>query len=226
MVRTNHKRAQQSDPGVDDMSNILKFPSVKAKTPPKFGLKRVRRRKRENPDQLDLFVQRNATVLKLPAPALSPFEEALIHDEGGDAEKARELYTRAISEGDCTADAFCNLGVLESKEGHASAAFGCFKEALKRDQQHWETHYNLGNFYFDAQEYRPARVHFELAAELEPSFRNIYFNLGLTLTIAEDYQAAIDALSTYRELAPEAEGSHADDLLASLEASLAAQTPY
>ena len=69
-----------------------------------------------------------------------------------------------------------------------------------------------------------ARLANDLAAELEPSFRNIYFNLGLTLTIEEDYQAAIDALRTYRELAPEAEGSHADDLLASLEASLSAQT--
>ena len=207
------------------MSNILKFPSVKAKTPAKFGLKRVRRRKgKENPDQLDLFAAKDAAILTLPMPARSPFEDALIHDEEGEDETARELYARAIAEGDCTADAHCNLGVIESKEGHASVAFGCFKEALKRDQQHWETHYNLGNLYFDSQEYRPARMHFELAAELEPSFRNIYFNLGLTLTIAEDYQASIDALSTYRELAPEAEGSHADDLLASLEASLSAQT--
>lgn len=67
-------------------------------------------------------------------------------------------------------------------------------------------------------------MHFELAAEVEPSFRNIYFNLGLILAIEEDYRAAVDTLTIYRELAPEAEGTHADDLLASLEASLSAQT--
>ena len=203
------------------MSNILKFPSVKV-PPSKFGLRRASRRRSESPDQLDLFSSRDAKILSLPT-AQSPFEEALILDEGGDEEGARELYARAISAGDSTADAYCNLGVIESKRGNTTEAFDCFRDALKQDQQHWETHYNLGNLYFDAEEYRPARVHFELAAEIEPAFRNIYFNLGLALAIEEELQAAIDALTTYRERAPGDEGSHADDLLETLRRSLAAQ---
>ena len=203
------------------MSNILRFPSVEV-PPSKFGLRRASRRRSESPDQLDLFSSGDAKILTLPT-AQSPFEEALILDEGGDEDRARELYARAISAGDSMADAYCNLGILESKRENTTEAFNCFRDALKQDQQHWETHYNLGNLYFDAEEYRPARVHFELAAEIEPAFRNIYFNLGLALAIEEELQAAIDALTTYRELAPGSEGSHADDLLETLRRSLAAQ---
>ncbi len=204
------------------MSNILKFPSVKARAPAKFGLKRVKRRKRENPDQLDLFPASDK-ILRLPS-SLSLFEEALSQDEAGDEQAAREMYERAIDEGDSVADAYCNLGVIESQGGHTTEAYDCFRVALKHDQQHWETHYNLGNLYFDDEQYRPARVHFELAAEIEPGFRNIHFNLGLALAIEEELQAAIEALTTYRELAPGDEGSLADDLLITLQQSLSGKT--
>ena len=113
--------------------------------------------------------------------------------------------------------------MIESKEGGVEQAFGCFRNALKQDQQHWESHYNLANLYFDTEEYRPARVHYELAAEIEPEFRNIYFNLGLVLAIDEEFELAIDALSRYRKLAPDSEAGAAEDLLVHLRRSLEQQ---
>ena len=197
------------------MSNILKFPQ---KAPAKFGFRRVRRRPAAtNPDQLDLF-SRSGKVLKLPT-GLSKFEEALVVDERGDYGEAIAMYSKAIEAGDCVADAYCNLGVLQSQTAEREEAFDSFRNALVHDQQHWESHYNLGNLYFDREEYRPARLHYELAAGIEPTFRNTFFNLGLVLAIDGDYARAIEALSSYRELSPDEEGGAADELLESLKRS-------
>ena len=48
------------------------------------------------------------------ASELAPFEQALLFDERGD-ERATELYLKAIDQQDCVADAFCNLGIIESQ---------------------------------------------------------------------------------------------------------------
>lgn len=216
------------------MARILKFPGVPGlpapgedgprregdqRKPPKFGFTRVRRRKREEPeDQLDLFSR--GLVVAFPG-GISPFEEALVRDEAGDADTARALYLQAISAGDCAADANCNLGILEYGAGHTDVAFDCFRQALTQDQRHWESHYNLGNLYFDAGQHGPARVHYEVAAQIAPDFRNVFFNLGLVLALQADYGPSIDALERYRDLAPEEEAEAADELIDTLRASRA-----
>lgn len=199
------------------MATILKFP---AKAPTKFGFTRVSpRKRRDNENQLDLFVPTEGKILRLPT-GLSAFEEALSMEERGDEQAAIELYGKAIAEGECVADSHCNLGVLQSQRGETAAAFESFKNALKQDQQHWETHYNIGNLYFDTEAYRPARLHYELAAEVQPEFRNIFYNLGLILAIEEEFLPAIEALKRYRELAPDEEAGAAAELLETLRKSL------
>ncbi|PYM12362.1 MAG: hypothetical protein DME18_11605 [Verrucomicrobia bacterium] len=108
------------------MAQILKFPAPASK----FGYKRVRKRARaaENPDQLHLFPQAAAQILDF-APESSRFEQALMLDERGDP-KAAELYAKAISEQDCVADAYCNLGIIESQKGNTAKAFDCFTTSL------------------------------------------------------------------------------------------------
>ncbi len=199
------------------MATILKFP---AQAPTKFGFKRVSpRRRKDDENQLDLFVPNEGKILRIPT-GLSAFEEALSMEERGDEQAAIEMYGRAIIEGDSVADSHCNLGVLQSQRGESAAAFESFKNALKLDQQHWETHYNIGNLYFDTEDFRPARLHYELAAEVQPEFRNIFYNLGLVLAIQEEVHPAIEALSRYRELAPDGEAGAAADLLETLTKSL------
>src|SRR2546423_4351554 len=178
------------------MAQILKFPAQASK----LGFKRVKKRKQpaENPDQLHLFAQQTAQILQF-VPELSRFEHALLLDEHGDP-KAAELYAKAIEEHDCVADAYCNLGIIESQKGNTTKAFDCFTTSLKFNPRHFEAHYNLGNLYFDVNDFRLAQIHYEMAGGVDPSFPNVYFNLALVQSINNDLGAAISALTKYQEL--------------------------
>ena len=147
------------------MGDIIKFPAEGSK----LGYKRVRKRKTaEDPGQLHLFPQASAQILSF-AGALSPFEHALMFDERGDG-KAAELYLKAIENQDCVGDAYCNLGILESQGGNTTRAFDCFTTALKHDPRHSEAHYNLGNLYFELNDFRLAQIHYEMAASKDKDF--------------------------------------------------------
>src|SRR5439155_18767294 len=200
------------------MAQILKFPAQASK----LGYKRVRKRAKaaESSDQLHLFPQPTAQVLEFGS-ELSRFEQALMLDERGDL-KAAELYAKAIAEQDCVADAYCNLGIIESQKGNTTKAFDCFTTSLKYDPRHSEAHYNLGNLYFDVNDLRLAQVHYEMAGEVDPSFANVYFNLALVQAIRNDLGAAVSALTRYQELVPADEARNADELLHNLRKSLAA----
>ena len=200
------------------MAQILKFP-VQAS---KFGFKRVRKRANaaENKDQLDLFPRPSAAILSFDS-GLTPFEQALMLDDRGDV-TAAELYAKAIEEHDCVADAYCNLGIIESKNGNNAKAFDHFTTSLKHDPRHSEAHYNLANLYFELNDLRLAQIHYEMAAEVEPLFPNVYFNLALVQALNNELGPAITSLSKYQELVSEAEGRIAGELLDNLKKSLAA----
>jgi len=200
------------------MAKILKFPVPASK----LGFKRVKKRASadDHPDQLPLFPQPTAQILHF-LPAMSRFEQALLFDERGDP-KAAELYRKAIEEGDCVADAYCNLGIIESKQGNTARAFDCFATSLKHSPRHLEAHYNLGNLYFEVNDFRLAQVHYEMAGEVDPSFANIHFNLALVQAINNDLAAAITALGKYQALVSETEARIADELMQNLKKSLAA----
>jgi len=198
------------------MGKILPFPP---KQPSKFGFERVRKHMIENQDQQNLFSSGAGKVLRLPT-SLSPFEEALLLDERADS-GAEKAYLRAISEGDFVADAYCNLGIIESKAGRVTKAFDCLTKSLEHDPRHFEAHYNLGNLYFDADNLRLAKMHYELAAEINPEFPNLYFNLGLVLALLKENKAAIDALLKYQLLTPGIERRDTEELIKGLRRSLA-----
>ena len=148
--------------------------------------------------QMNLFKPARAEIAHL----LSPFEEALLLHERGDA-KAAELYREAITEGDNLADAYCNLGIIELEQGRMPKALDCFTLALKNEPRHVEAHYNLANLYFDAGDLQLAKLHYESAAELEPSFSPLHYNLALVYYKVDDLNGACGALHKYKDLAPE-----------------------
>lgn len=201
------------------MGEILKFPGEATRR----GYSRVRKRgqRADDPNQLDLFLPPPARIASF-VPDLSPFEQALMCDERGDAQAA-EWYTRAIENQDCVADAFCNLGIIESKNGNTAKAFDCFTTSLKHDPRHSEAHYNLANLYFEVNDFRLAQIHYEMAAEVDPTFANAYFNLALVQAINSDLGGAIVSLSKYQQLVPLVEARNADELLRTLRQSLAAK---
>jgi len=71
-------------------------------------------------------------------------------------------------------------------------------------------------------DFRLAQTHYELAAAIDPSFANLYFNLGPVRAINNDVLAAISALTKYQELVPADEAQNASELLGNLKGLLAA----
>jgi tetratricopeptide (TPR) repeat protein len=161
----------------------------------------IRQIEAELQGQLNLF--RVETPPRL-ARLLTPFEEALLLHEQGDA-KAAEHYQEAISEGDNVAEAFCNLGILNLERGELSSALDNFTRSLKNDPRHVEAHYNLANLYYDAGDLQLAKLHYEAAAQIEPGFSLVYFNLSLVYHKLGDLSAAQATLEKYRQLEPEDE---------------------
>lgn len=191
------------------MGKVVQFP---ISSPEKFGFKPVRKKKSDVPEkkgQLNLFV--GGKVVKMNS--LTPFEEALLIDDMGDTEKARELYLKAIKAKDSLADAYCNLGIIESEARHYSKAIDCFTLCLKEDPRHFEAHYNLANQYAEIGNLPLAKVHYQMSIEIAPEFPNSYFNLGLTLAMNREIDEAIQALLNYRSVAAAEDRKQAEDLI-------------
>jgi tetratricopeptide (TPR) repeat protein len=196
------------------MAKVVKFT---VSTPEKFGLERVRKKRKadlEKFGQLNLFS--GARIVKLNQ--LSTFEEALLQDDNHNSPSAKELYLKAVDEGDSLADAYCNLGIIESEEGNRTKAIDYLTRSLKADPRHHEAHYNLANLYAEANELNLAKFHYGIAIELEPTFLNCYFNLGLTLALNKEYNEAIKIFNTYRTLSPSADQPMLDALIEQLSA--------
>ena len=163
--------------------------------------------------QLSLFRPAGGQIARL----LTPFEEALMLHEQGDA-KAAEFYGEAIGEGDNVAEAYCNLGIIDLDRGNSIGALDNFTQSLKHDPRHVEAHYNLGNLYYDAGDFPLARLHYEAAAQIEPNFSLVYYNLALVYHRLTDVAAATQALHRYKELEPgDEEIELVDQLLKALE---------
>jgi len=165
--------------------------------------------------QLNLFPEKGGRLIQLPL-RLTPFEEALILHERGD-KRAVEMYDKAIQAGECVADAYCNLGILDYEQNSIPRAFDHFTKALKYDPRHFEAHFNLAHLYFEAGDFRLARLHYDISAVIEPSSANVHFNLGLIHAINGDLILAIAALTRAKEFASEEELAQVEELLASLQ---------
>lgn len=160
----------------------------------------IRQIEAELQGQLNLFRREVGRVARL----LTPFEEALLLHEAGDA-KAADCYLEAISEGDNVAEAYCNLAIINLEQGNVPKALDNFTLSLKSDPRHVEAHYNLGNLYYDVGELPLARLHYEAATQIAPEFSLVYFNLALVYHRTNDGAAASAALERYIQLEPDDE---------------------
>ena len=209
-------------------SNVIRFP-VEAVS--RFGFKRAevkrgRVGRMEEEGQMNLFDpsareragSRLGAVVPLPM-QMGAFEAALLLDDANDP-RAEAMYKRAIEEGDYTPDAWCNLGVLNSVRRDLDEAFQCFAQSLALDPGHAESHYNIGNLYFEFDDLKLSRMHYEKAIACDPNLASAYFNLGLVTALTEDYQVAYDCLLHYKNLAPGEDTSVADELMRYLQTAI------
>lgn len=212
------------------VSNVIRFP-VEAVS--RFGFKRSHvstdepssRMEAEGQmnlfrpgDEADLAPTRMGAVVPIPL-QISAFESAVLLDDNHDP-RADDAYRRAITEGDFVPDAWCNLGVLKSIKRDLDGAFECFAQSLASDPRHAESHYNIGNLYFEFGDLKLARMHYEKAIEVDGDLASAYFNLGLVTALSEDYQTAYDSLAHYKSIAPPEEIAVADDLMRYLRSAI------
>jgi tetratricopeptide (TPR) repeat protein len=199
------------------MAKVVKFPGI---TPEKFGLQRVRKKKKSDQEkhgQLNLFS--GGKIIRLNR--LSLIEEALAYEDLGDVTTAKEAYLKAIElEEEAIADAYCNLGILEFEEGLTTQAIDHFTLCLKHEPRHFEAHYNLANIYAEVGNLKLAKVHYQVSIEIEPAFPNSYYNLGLTLALNKEFKEAIDMLNQYRRISPFEDHKHTDELINQLMSAL------
>ncbi|MCP4456793.1 MAG: hypothetical protein GY816_02005 [Cytophagales bacterium] len=187
--------------------------------PEKFGLKKVRKRKRINLEdygQLNLFNQDTAKVLSLPG-RRNFFEEAIELDESNNPE-AERYYLLAVENEESVEDALCNLAILKSSQDNAIAAVDFLTQCLQRSPRHFEAHYNLANVYSDLSDFELAKVHYELASQIAPEFPNSFYNLGLVLISLKEYERAIECINHYVSLSPDTDTSTAKELITTLNA--------
>lgn len=193
------------------MAKVIAFPTP---SPEKFGFKPASKKKPLNskkPGQLDLFSE--AKVISLNR--LSVFEEAFMLDERGD-KKSKELYLKAIDQNDSLADAYCNLGIIESEDKNFIPAIDYFTKSLKEDPRHYEAHYNLANLYAEVGNISLAKIHYQLSIAIEPDFPNSHFNLGITLATNKEVALAIESLEKYKMLVSPEDQTLANELIESL----------
>ncbi len=193
------------------MAKVVKFP---IQPPEKFGFRPVSKKRAappEKPGQLNLFA--GGKLVKLNQ--LSSFEEALMLDEHGD-ERAKDLYLKAIKEYDSVPDAFCNLGIIESRLKNYSKAVDCFTLSLKEDPRHFESHYNLANLYAELGNLPLAKLHYQISINIEPDFPNSYFNLGLAQAMNREIEEAVQSLLTYKRLSSQEDNGMVDELIDNL----------
>jgi len=213
----------------DQPDNVIRFP-VEAVS--RFGFKRAHVAEDETSSRMEAEGQMNlfrggdeqvpetrlGTVVPIPL-QMGPFEAAILLDDNNDP-RAEDAYRRAITEGDFVPDAWCNLGVLKSIKRDLDSAFECFAQSLASDPRHAESHYNIGNLYFEFGDLKLARMHYEKAIECDGDLASAYFNLGLVTALTEDYQKAYDALAHYRSIAPPDDIGVAEDLMRYLRSAI------
>jgi len=172
-------------------------------------------------EQLDLFEesQHASNIIIMPS-TLTPFEEALILDEKGDA-KAKKAYIKAIDASDCEADAYCNLGIIEYENGNTVKAIDSFTKSLRSEPRHFESHFNLANLYSELGNLPLSKIHYEFACELDPDSPDIRFNLGILYANTRDFDSAMKILSEYRKMVSPEDGAVAENLIESIRKFLA-----
>jgi tetratricopeptide (TPR) repeat protein len=137
-----------------------------------------------------------------PGSASGLFHRALALDEADDP-RAKAVYLEAAASGDCTADAYCNLGLIELGDGNRAGAYDYYTRALQHNPRHFESHYNLACFYLESQSLDLAQLHLEICACLDPERSQVHLDLGVVLTLKEQYDVAYRHLVSFKQMAGE-----------------------
>ncbi len=112
--------------------------------------------------------------------------------------EARASFERATklhaSYPDTLANAWNNLGLLATQEGHTDEAIRCFQEAVRLSPDHLIALNNLGNAYRQQKSWDEARKIFERTLEVSPNDPEANYGLGMVFAQADDTAHAYEYL--------------------------------
>jgi len=142
-------------------------------------------------------------------------DAAIAKHRQGQMDEAASVY-RAFSEKQPElAEPWHLLGVVELQRGQPKNAVPLFREALKRDPDHFMCLSNLGGALYQLKNYTEAETALRAAVRLSPDYINAVYNLGNTLLATggldeavEHFQKALSLKPSY----PEAQNNLAETL--------------
>lgn len=140
-----------------------------------------------------------------PADASAHYNLGLIYQQRRQYDEAKTSFARAIEIDPDETDAHYQLGRIAREQGRLADAIGHFDAVVSRNPEHSQSEAwrEIGWTYFQAGQYKDARVAFERFIEKRPSDAEARYRYGLTLhqlgrpeDAASEMKACIEAVRT------------------------------
>ena len=137
------------------------------------------------------------------AEALFAEASSLDTDDEGMAERAADLYRRALIADPLLVAALINLGNVHYAQGHLPEALALYEQAGGLAPDFFEAHYNRANVLHDIGRFAEACEAYGEALVIDPSHADGHFYLAVTLEKLGASSEARPHWQTYRTLAPQ-----------------------
>ena len=133
------------------------------------------------------------------------FLEGSALDEGGEGDRARVAYRKALLLDLNLVPAIVNLANLHYACDDLVEAQALYGLALMLDPECFEAHFNLGNIHHDLGRYQEAMSYYHGALGLNPTYADAHFYLAVTLEKMGRSREAKQHWRSYQQLAPDGE---------------------
>ena len=143
------------------------------------------------------IVQTNPPLTQTNVDALLPNDPVQLINYGtellglGQAEKAAQLYTKALELNPEDEEGHFGLAVAYTKMGRTNDAIKHYDDALKIFPDYAEAHNNLGNIYLAQRKHDQAVQHYLSALKAQPQYTSAMNNLGKAMAQQGKVQEAL-----------------------------------